>query len=89
MNPCGNQHGNTCGEALVKPGTLVALQSYTTNQQWPVQLPLEVQALESHVKEHAPAAANVTFKTLGFKAFPYSMPKDTIVNNAASKVSKL
>lgn len=45
-----------------------------------------IKALESHVKEHAPAAANVTFKTLGFKAFPYSMPKDTIVNNAASKV---
>ena len=46
----------------------------------------ELQALEKHVNEHAPAGAKVTFKTLGFKAFPYSMPKDTVVNVAAAKV---
>lgn len=46
-----------------------------------------MQALEVHVRKHAPDGATVTFKTLGFKAFPYSMPKDTIVNKAAAKVS--
>lgn len=35
---------------------------------------------------HAPAGGNVTFRTLGFKAHPYLMPKDTIVNKAASQV---
>lgn len=45
-----------------------------------------IQALEAHVDKHAPTGAKVTFKTLGFKAFPYSMPKDTIVNKAAAKV---
>lgn len=46
-----------------------------------------MQALDSHVKKYAPEGARVTFTTLGFKAFPYSMPKDTIINRAASKVS--
>ena len=50
---------------------------------------IRVQALEAHVEEHAPEGAKVTFKTLGFKAFPYSMPKDTVVNKAASQVGAL
>lgn len=40
-----------------------------------------------HVESNAPAGANVTFRTLGFKAHPYLMPKDTIVNKAAAEVS--
>ena len=43
--------------------------------------------MERHVNKHRPAGATVTFKTLGFKAFPYKMPKDTVVNQAAAKVS--
>lgn len=38
------------------------------------------------MEKHAPEGAKVTFKTLGFKAFPYSMPKDIIVNKAAAEV---
>ncbi|DBA76494.1 TPA: hypothetical protein ACH3X2_008556 [Trebouxia sp. C0005] len=45
-----------------------------------------VQALEAHMDRHAPHGAKVTFRLLGFKAHPYSMPKDTIVNKAAAKV---
>jgi len=48
---------------------------------------LSVQALEAHVDAHAPHGAKVTFRLLGFKAHPYSMPKDTIVNKAAAKVN--
>lgn len=38
------------------------------------------------MEKHAPQGAKVTFRLLGFKASPYSMPKDTIVNKAAAKV---
>ncbi len=48
------------------------------------KLPLSLQALEAHVDKHAPHGA---FRLLGFKAHPYSMPKDTIVNKAAAKVT--
>ena len=48
---------------------------------------LSLQALEAHVDKHAPHGAKVTFRLLGFKAHPYSMPKDTIVNKAAAKVT--
>lgn len=51
------------------------------------KLPLSLQALEAHVDKHAPHGAKVAFRLLGFKAHPYSMPKDTIVNKAAAKVT--
>ena len=46
-----------------------------------------LQALKTHVESHTPAGANVTLKTLGFKAHPYLMPKDTVINQAAAQVS--
>ena len=51
-----------------------------------LKISTKVQALERHVHEHGPDGAKITFRTLGFKAFPYSMPKDTVVNVAAAKV---
>ena len=46
-----------------------------------------LQALKAHVESHTPAGANVTLTTLGFKAHPYLMPKDTVINQAAAQVS--
>ncbi|KAL4448121.1 hypothetical protein ABPG75_005340 [Micractinium tetrahymenae] len=53
----------------------------------PDQTPNEIEALiEAHVAAHLPRACNASIKLLGFKAHPYSQPKDTMPNRAAAKV---
>lgn len=48
--------------------------------------PLQIEALiEAHVAAHLPRACNASIKLLGFRAHPYSQPKDTMPNRAAAK----
>lgn len=53
----------------------------------PDQTPGEIEALlEAHVADHLPRACNASIKLLGFKAHPYSQPKESMPNRAAAKV---
>ncbi len=44
-------------------------------------------ALKRHVDTHAPAQTRLTFTPLPFRAHPYIMPRDTVANRAAAKVT--
>lgn len=51
--------------------------------------PLQIEALiEAHVAAHLPRACNASIKLLGFKAHPYTQPRDTTPNRAAAKVGR-
>ncbi|PSC68017.1 peptidase M20 [Micractinium conductrix] len=53
----------------------------------PDQTPAEIEALiEAHVADHLPPACNASIQLLGFKAHPYTQPKESLPNRVAAKV---